>query len=334
MFHRLLPICGLVPLLLVGCANWTAEPDSPPSLPPMHSILNTPVIDSDTGQPITVEALAAKWRDADVVVIGELHGHNGAHLLEARMQAALYAEHPDQVLSLEPFNVDHQSELDQYLAGKLGEAEMVEDAEAWENYRAGYRPLVTFAAELGLPVVAANAPTLAVRCVGREGPAALDRLDTDLRALLPKQPFLSDPNYRERFFAAMGGHGRGSGGDNPLENRYKAQLLRDNTMASRILQALKAHPGAQVLHITGVFHSEDRLGTVALLQARDPDLNIRVLSPVTVSNPTHPTYSADDLSGGDAIYLLAPLPPEYVDQSRMIDAIRQQFADARDMECP
>ncbi|TBW57997.1 hypothetical protein EZI54_05820 [Marinobacter halodurans] len=324
-------MAALAPLLLAGCAAWSPSPETPA---PMHSILNTPVIDSGTGRPTTVEALAAQWRDVDVVIIGELHGHNGSHLLEARMQAALYAEHPDQVLSLEPFNVDHQSVLDRYLAGKLGEAEMIDDAEAWKNYRAGYRPLVAFAAELGLPVIAANAPALAVRCVGREGPDALTRLDPALQALLPEQPFLSDPAYRERFFEAMGGHGRGSGDDNPLENRYRAQLLRDNTMASRILHALQDHPGAQVLHITGVFHSEDRLGTVALLKARDPELEIRVLTPVTVDNPTHPSYNADDLSGGDAIYLLAPLPPEYLDQARMIDAIRQQFSDARDMTCP
>lgn len=326
-----LMITGLALSLLAGCAS-IMQPEMPPSLPPMHSILNTQVIDSSTGQPVTVEALAHKWRDADVVVIGEFHGHNGAHLLEARMQAALFSQHPDQVLSMEQFDADSQPVLDRYLKGELGESEMIEDAHAWDNYTASYRPLVTFANELGLPVIAANAPRMAVRCVGRQGPGALDRLDAADKALIPTEPFLSDPQYRERFFAAMGGHSAGD--PNLLENRYKAQLLRDNTMASRILEALDAHPGAQILHITGIFHSEDRLGTVALLQARAPALEIRVLTPVLIDNPTHPTVPPGDIDKGDAIYLLAPLPREYMDADRMRQAFAKQFADARNTECP
>lgn len=329
MSHRLPLICAL--MLLAGCA---AAPSSSTrsGLAPMHSILNTQVIDSASGRPISVEALAHQWRDADVIVIGEFHGHNGAHLLEARMQAALYAERPDQVLSMEQFNVDQQPVLDRYLSGALGEAEMIEDANAWDNYRGSYRPLVAFADELGLPVIAANAPTMAVRCVGRDGPAALDRLGKSEKALLPDDPFLSDPAYRQRFFDAMGGHSAGD--PNLLENRYKAQLLRDNTMASRILAARAAHPGAQVLHITGIFHSESRLGTIALLQARAPDLTIRVLTPILIENPSQPTFTADDLTRGDAIYLLAPLPTEYVDPERMRTAFSKQFAEARNTECP
>ncbi|WP_204355857.1 ChaN family lipoprotein [Marinobacter bohaiensis] len=320
--------------LLAGCASQPQpEPAAPAEghIPPMHSILNTPLLDSD-GQPIAVEQLARRWKQADVVVIGEFHGHNGAHLLEARMQMALFNERPDQILSLEPFNADHQDALDRYLAGDLGEAEMIEDADAWDNYRAGYRPLVTFAANLERPVVAANAPATAVRCVGRRGPDALQRLDDATRALLPDNPFRGDAAYRERFFEALGGHGHAD--DNALENRYQAQLLRDNTMASRILDALEDNPGAQVLHITGDFHSADRLGTVALLQARAPELSIRVLSPIRVDDPARPAFEEGDLTRGDAVYLLAPLPAEYLDPERMRAAIGERFSRAGEIECP
>lgn len=323
--------------VLSGCAS--VAPEKQPqvrTLPPLHSILNAHIIDSETGQPITAEALAERWQDVDVVVVGEFHGHNGAHLLQARLQVALYQQRPQQILSMEQFNVDHQPELDRYLADELGEAEMIEDAAAWDNYRASYRPLVTFAAGLDEPVVAANAPADVVRCVGRQGEVALDAVSEQTRALLPDDPFYSDPVYRERFFGALGGHSHShsQNASNRLENRYKAQLLRDNTMAARILSALDEHPGHQVLHLTGAFHSENRSGTVAMLKARAPDLQVRVLSPVVVDDAGAPSFTQADLDKGDAIYLLAPLPPEYEDAERMRAAIGEQFAKARDIECP
>ncbi|WP_148862131.1 ChaN family lipoprotein [Marinobacter fonticola] len=320
-------------LLLAGCSTVsTVEPAPTRSLPPLHSLLNTHLIDTDTGQYITAEALAERWQNVDVVIIGELHGHNGAHLLQARMQVALYPHRPQQILSLEQFNMDYQPQLDRYLAGELGEAEMIEDAQAWDNYRASYRPLVAFSAAMGVPVIAANAPATVVRCVGRQGEEALGAFAPETRELLPEDPFYSDPAYRERFFGALGGHSTNA--SNQLENRYKAQVLRDNTMASRILEALDAHPEHQVLHLTGTFHSENRLGTVAALKARAPDIQVRVLSPVVVDNPRAPGFDQADLEKGDAIYLLAPLPPEYVNPERMKAAISEQFAKARDIECP
>lgn len=324
---------SLVVFLLSGCATVTTEEQpSARTLPPLHSILNAHIIDSETGRPISVEALAARWQDVDVVIIGEFHGHNGAHLLQARMQVALYQQRPNQILSLEQFNVENQPQLDRYLAGELGEAEMIEDAEAWDNYKASYRPLVAFSDDLDEPIIAANAPADVVRCVGREGEVALEAFPSETRAFLPKDPFYSDPAYRERFFGALGGHSTQA--SNQMENRYKAQLLRDNTMASRIVQALEEHPDHQVLHLTGTFHSEYRSGTVAALKARAPDIQVRVLSPVVVENPRAPTFEQTDLDKGDAIYLLAPLPPEYADPERMRDAIRAQFAKAREIECP
>lgn len=332
MSARAVITSGLLVFLLAGCATVTTEEQPPRTLPPLHSILNAHIIDSESGQPISVEALAGRWQDVDVVVIGEFHGHNGAHLLQARMQVALYQQHPNQILSLEQFNADHQPQLDRYLAGELGEAEMIEDADAWDNYKASYRPLVAFAADLDEPVIAANAPADMVRCVGRQGTDALEAFPPKMQALLPEDPFYSDPAYRERFFGALGGHGGNA--SNQLENRYKAQLLRDNTMASRIVQALKAHPGHQVLHLTGTFHSEYRSGMVAALGALAPDLQIRVLSPVVVEQANAPSFNQADLDKGDAIYLLAPLPAEYADPERMRDAIRAQFSEARDIECP
>ena len=317
-------------LVLCGCAS--PQTNLPPAPQTLHSIYHSRVIDSATAQTITLEELADSLRNADVVIVGEFHGHNGAHLLQSRLQVALHERRPEQVLSLEQFNMDQQGTLDQYLAGEIGEETLIQRTDAWANYRASYRPLVEFARRHQLPVVAANAPADLVRCVGREGAGYLDSLADNVSQWVPDEPFFTVPAYRDKFLAAMshGGHG---GHSDAGERSFKAQLLRDNTMARAILEARKSYPEHQVLHITGTFHSEGGLGTVAALRHRAPGLSIRVLTPVIVQDATT-TLGAGERTGDEYLYQLLPLPPEYRDPELRRQAMAERFARTPDVRCP
>jgi len=280
------------------------------------------------------EALAQRLATTDVVVVGEYHGHHGTHLLQSRLQTALYRLRPEQILAMEQFNLDHQDELNRYLQGETGETEMIEDAGAWDNYRASYRPLVEFARRQNLPVIAANAPADVVRCVGRKGPEYLDRISDTLRQKLPADPFMDTPAYREKFMAAIGAsHQADNTLSERMENTYKAQLLRDNTMATRILQARAEHPKHQVLHLTGTFHSEEALGTVALLKQRAPELSVAVVSPVFWPSDAAKPPLEQNRSKGDFIYFIQPLPDEFRDAKREREAMTARFRRSTDKTC-
>lgn len=319
---------------LNGCSAMPAPETRPSILEPPLSQYDTRIVDPDSGQLLTTDQLARQLADADVVVVGEYHGHHGSHLLQARLQQALHRIRPAQVLSLEQFNVDHQQALSQYLEGSTGETEMIEDAEAWDNYRASYRPLIEFARQQDLPVIAANAPAHVVRCVGRQGPAHLDTLSDPMRRLLPEAPFMDTPAYRDKFMAAIGAsHQADATMSERLENTYKAQLLRDNTMAARILEARKTHPGHQILHLTGTFHSEERLGTVALLKQRAPAVSVAVLSPVFWPKDTATPPIGENAGKGDVLYFIQPLPEEFRDPDRAREAMAARFRQAADKSC-
>jgi len=266
---------------------------------------------------------------------GQYHGHQASHLLQSRVQAQLHRLRPAQVLTMEQFNVDYQQELDRYLQGKTGEAEMIEDADAWPNYRGSYRPLVEFARNHQLPVIAANAPVDIVRCIGRRGPDYLEQLSDDRRQYLPDDPFLDTKAYRAKFVEAItGSH---SSGDptmsERMNNSYKAQLLRDNTMASRILAARQQNPDAQILHLTGTFHSEDNLGTVALLRQRAPELSVLVVSPVVWPSAAQQPPREKNRNKGDYLYFIQPLPEEFQDPEREQAAMKVRFSRAADADC-
>jgi uncharacterized iron-regulated protein len=279
-------------------------------------------------QPLNIDELASKLEGIDVVIVGEYHGHHASHLLQSSLQAALYRQNPKQVLTMEQFELESQLELNRYTEGKSGESEMMEDTAAWDNYRASYRPLVEFARTRDIPVLAANAPADIVRCIGQKGPDYLDTLDEERRRRLPQKPFVDTPAYEEKFIAAVSSsHGAGDPSTKErIQNIYHAQLLRDNTMAMRILDARRAYPDHQILHVTGTFHSEERLGTVAMLESRAPEISVTVISPVFWRDPQSPPPIEEHRLHGDFLYFIQPLPVEFRDPERKRAATNARFS--------
>ncbi len=307
-------------------------PETRPTAP--ETQYDARIMEPQSNKVLTPEQLAHQLIDTDVVVVGEYHGHHGSHLLQSRLQAALYRQRPEQVLSMEQFNLDTQEDLSRYVRGNAGETEMIEDAGAWENYRGSYRPLVEFARQHNLPVVAANAPADIVRCVGRKGPKYLDTVPAPTRQTLPAAPFMDTPAYRGKFMAAIGAsHQVDSTMTERMENTYKAQLLRDNTMAARIVEALEEHPQHQVLHLTGTFHSEEGLGTVALLRQRVPGLSVAVISPVFWPTEVADAPVDENRSKGDFLYFIQPLPAEFRNPEREREAMQARFLSSTDKTC-
>ncbi len=327
--------------LLMGCSNLpdhlTHRPDnSIAALPsstvaPLQHAYDYRLINSQTQQLLTVKQLASQLEKQDVIFIGEFHGNHASHLLEMQLMAALYALRPLQILSMEMFNRDQQSILNRYLDSEIGEAFLINETPTWGNYAGSYRPLVEFAKQNFIPVIAANASADIVRCIGRQGVAYLDKLSTEERSLIASKPFTDNAEYRQRYMAFLANARQLTA--ESKENSYLAQLTRDNTMAESIYQAWLENPQAQILHITGSFHSENHLGTVAALKKLNPNLKIAVLSPLQVEDPIRPNYSAEDLKKGDFIYLLQGQPEQYLNAAYKHRARKNLFSKAEQKPC-
>lgn len=243
---RLLPLFTL-PLLLAACAT-TAPVNDAGTL--YHYQLKT-----TQGNDLTLEQALARVADADIVLVGELHTHPAVHLLQARMLAGLAADGRPLVLSMEQFSRADQPVLDAYLAGRIGEAALIRDGNAWPNYQSDYRPLVEFAKAHHLPVIAANAPKPLVSCVGQEGPAWLEKLPASRRSQLARTLTLGDDPYRQKFMASLH-HGDADSN----ARRFAAQTSWDDTMAESMVDYLRSHPGQRIMHIAGNFHVEGGWG--------------------------------------------------------------------------
>lgn len=276
---------------------------------------------SDPTEPkskLTIDQVANQLKGYDVIFFGELHNHPAIHLAQMELFARLNRHNPQITLSLEQFERDTQPLLDQYLAREIGENFLAEQARAWDNYRSSYRPLIEFARDRQLPVIAANAPKQMVVCVGRKGLKVLDKYPTDQRKHVAQNIDLSDGPYRQKFFDFMS---KDSPHKTPSDKTsqkimqtmsqrsFAAQMVRDETMAESIAHHLKEHPDRQVLHLNGAFHSSSFLGAVERLQHRRPELKIAVIHPKTIRDKV-PADASKPL--GTLLIEVLPIPDKFV----------------------
>ena len=277
---------------------------------------------AQAGEPRAWDARAGRWvawgvmADSlaryDVVVVGEQHDDPATHRAEAALLDAVGRRRGRVMVSLEMFERDVQPLLDDYGVRRVTEADFLARSRPWGSYASDYRPLVEHARARRWPVVAANVPRPLASAVARGGMAALDTLPFSHRRLFAAERRCAPQGeYFRRFGVAMGGmHGHGAGADSAaaraaLVRFYEAQCVKDETMAESIVRARDVWRGWMVVHFTGAFHSDRRLGTVERLARRLPDARIAVVSIVPVPDPAaDPAEFAD--RGDFIVFVPAP----------------------------
>ena len=115
--------------------------------------------DVQSGKNLTSAQLASKLQKYDVVFFGEYHDQSEIHQYELELLEAMYKAKGEKLaLSMEMFEADNQSKLNNFLADTLSEENFLAASRPWPNYRTDYAPLVNFAKEKKMPVIAANVP--------------------------------------------------------------------------------------------------------------------------------------------------------------------------------
>ncbi len=263
------------------------------------------IYDTQKKAEITLDELAASLDGVDIVFFGEEHNDSIAHVLQHGLLKAMDKLYDGVALSMEMFVSDDQLVLDEYLAGIITERNLNKDAVLWNNYK-DYRPMVEYAKENGLSVLAANAPSRYTNRVTRAGLESLDQLDKSAKRLLAPLPIDTlTGRYYEKFAGLMGGH-EGMGN----MKIYQSQNLWDATMAYRIGRFIKRKNVRKVLHLNGRFHSDERLGTVAQLRNYVPRrTSIANISCFPDENFNRPDW-ASFTHLGDFIILTNPETPK------------------------
>jgi uncharacterized iron-regulated protein len=253
---------------------------------------------NDQGNTLTMEEFFETLMNHRLIFIGERHDSRLAHETELALLEELFRRDSLLVLALEMFERDVQGSLDAYLRAEISEELFLESTRPWPNYEEDYRPLVEFAKEKGIPVIAANVPQRAAALVSRSNEISSDVLGAD-SLYLPERIYFDSREYHERFMATLEGMPRGGPmGCLDPEGIYKAQVLKDATMAA----SLEPFLDRTVLFCCGHFHSDYHLGIPYQLQKNYPEIKIAVIafaSSLVELNENDTSRLADFISIGE-----------------------------------
>ncbi len=286
---------------------------------------------------VNLGAVVKDFASYEAVFIGEAHGHVASHYVQSKIFSGLHAANPDIALSMEQFERPAQSVVDDYLAGKIGEETLVHDGKAWPHYRSSYRPLVEYAKNNNLAVIASEIPGNMVSCIGERGPDFLDTLTGEARTWAAQELHLEDGDYKDKYYAflaAVPSH-RVGGDLSEAEKekkrfyRYAAQVSRDDTMAESIALHMKANPSRKIMHINGSFHSGGMLGTPERLAMHIPGVTMANLHPIIVGDAKNPSFDASSVGEGQYLLLIYPMPKRFV-QMKNINAFIKRTKDKID----
>ena len=249
------------------------------------------IYDTKQGREVTLEDIVQRMENHEVVLFGEEHNDSVAHYLQVTLMEKLNTRFGEKMaLSMEMFDRDVQTVMDEYLGGHIRERQFTKDARVWSNYR-DYRPMVELAKAKGLDVICANAASRYTNLAGRQGQEALKKLPKASRGHFAPLPYpIASGAYYDKLMGFMnGGHTpeKDSTGKvkPPVANMgafdlIAAQSLWDATMAWSIASYAKhkANKGKKIMHVNGRFHSDERMAIFTQLASYAPKLRTLVIS--------------------------------------------------------
>ncbi|TGK06693.1 hypothetical protein EHO59_00705 [Leptospira semungkisensis] len=228
------------------------------------------IYDTKTKSKVSWSEIEEKAKDADVIIFGEEHNDKIGHSWKLEALKNLSLKFP-LILSLEMLERDQQRSLDEYARGEITEKGFLSSGKFWPNYVSDYHPLVSYAKEKSIPILASNSPRKYVNLVSSQG---LDALYKIRSPFLPPRYLYNlhrQNEYEEAVASVLGEHGSG----HDKQKFIDAQHVWDASMADSITESyylLKR----KIVQVNGRFHSDRGLGLTYRL--RQMGLKVLVLS--------------------------------------------------------
>ena len=211
---------------------------------------NTLVLDLTKKQ--GVNSIVPRLSQDRVVYVGETHDRFDHHLNQLEVIRQLHRSKPNIAIGMEFFQQPFQPVLDDYIGGRISEKEMLLKTEWYKRWRYDYRlyrPIMRYAREHAVPVIALNVAGELIERVSAVGLAGLSQAE---RSQMPREMDNSDKRYRERIQSVYQGHPHaGKGG---FARFLEVQLAWDEGMAERIVRFLRENPDGDMVVLAGSGH--------------------------------------------------------------------------------
>ena len=277
---KLIKLCALSLGLFLLCSS-TATAQPTPNPQPQQTYTNKEILQ---------QLVKAK-----VVYLGETHDSAEDHQAQLKIVREMQRQNRKIAIAMEMFQRPFQSAIDNYLAGKLTQEQLVEQTEYDRRWRfpwESYAPILRFAKENQLPVLALNTPSEVTRKVASQGLESLTA--EEKKHIAPISEIRTDnAEYRQLLLEVYQQHQKaGQGYSTAFEIFLQAQVLWDETMAEKIAEFVKANPDYQVVVLAGKGHIIYGYGIPSRVERRLGVGNVKVRSVLFNSTENLP-LSAD-----------------------------------------
>ena len=299
--------------LTAACVN--AQPASSRPIAAIAPVFQEgQIIDTATGEAVSLDQVMARLLQQDVIYFGEEH-HNRHHIDAALIVLhRLVAEGRQPLMAMEMFGWDGQPVIDRYLSTAEADRKEFLDHVGWQHNWGGpfedYEPLVQFARDRSLSLVAMNPPKSLIRTVAKQGLDQARRGSEMAQWSLQDETIEEDPIYRARILQQLRACHDG-GSDAMYRTMYEASMVRDEGMAKVIashVERLRTKPfTGPVVSYTGGGHIQLNL-PVPKRVARRLDHHVRQVSIYMTSFEKERISDIQDMVGeqiADYVWLTA-----------------------------
>jgi len=204
----------------------------------------------------TITPELAKHR---TVFVGEQHDQYADHLNQLAVIKNLHKHWKQSIsIGLEMVQQPYQSTLDNYIAGRISEHDMLRGVEWYDRWRYDfrlYRPIFDYAKSNKIPLIALNIPKELTKKITKDGITGLSKTE---RLQLPPVIDRSNTDYAKRITSVFSNHSHTS--SKGIEKFIDAQLAWDEGMAFSAAKYLKKNPMSRMVIIAGGGHVINRSG--------------------------------------------------------------------------
>ena len=278
---------------------------------------NYKIFSTKANQEIKLVDIANDMANYDVLFFGEEHNDSVTHYLEHKLFELLFQKFSvNTTLSLEMFDRDVQTTMNEYLKGDIRERNFLKDARVWNNYR-DYKPMVELAKANRLDVVCANAAGRYTNLVGRKGQEALMALSEESKENFAPLPYdTASGKYYEKLIALTSHSSSTDTSKKAIPvmamgafNLILSQSLWDATMAYSIVEYWKKHKQNKIMHVNGRFHSDEGFAVVTQLKKYKSKIKSLIIS--TGSDASFPNIDWSKFNHlGEYIIITDPSVPK------------------------
>ena len=190
--------------------------------------------------------------DRKIVYVGENHDNYANHAVQLEFIRDFHRLGVPIAIGMEMFQKPFQPVLDDFIKGAIDQKTFLKKTEYFKRWGFDYdlyKPILDYARDNRIPVIALNIEKEIVNSVAKDG---IDALAPDVKAKIPQAMDFSDEQYKERMKKVFLAHE--SLKDRNFDFFNQAQILWDESMSQSIADYLSAHPDGRMIVLAGNGH--------------------------------------------------------------------------------